>query len=104
MQDQVLRPHVQQQRRHPSSLLNHSWILLDEMGLADSFIMGVLRGWRLLQAASLNNDEKRDIPATTHNRIDYDSISHALQTLWDDQFMGQRHNQSGPARFMHVQK
>ena len=33
---------------------------LDEMGLADSFIMGVLRGWRLLQAASLNNDEKRD--------------------------------------------
>ena len=30
---------------------------IDEMSVADSFIMGVLRGWRLLQAAGLSAEE-----------------------------------------------
>ena len=70
---------------------------LDEMGIADSFIMGVLRGWRLLQAAGLTHEEKRDILSTTQNRMDYDSISRALQVLWDDQLLGRReqHQQHG---------
>ena len=42
---------------------------IDELSMADSFIMGVLRGWRLLQAA-------------------------ALQNLWDDQLLGQRYPHS----------
>ena len=33
--------------------------VMDEMTLADSFILEVLRGWRLLQAAGVTPDEKR---------------------------------------------
>ena len=34
---------------------------VDEMSVDDAFIMSVLRGWRLLQAAGLSAEEKRDI-------------------------------------------
>ena len=62
-----------------------------EMALADSFIMQVLRGWRLLQAASLSPEETRDILSTTQNRMSFEAISEALQTLWDEQLLGQRY-------------
>ena len=64
--------------------------IIDDISLADSFIMGVLRGWRLIQAASLTSEEKRDILSTTQNFMDYNSISRALQMLWDDQLLGHR--------------
>ena len=67
---------------------------IDEMSIADSFIMGVLRGWRLLQAAGLNSEEKRDILGSTKNSLDYEVISSALQTLWDEQLLGHRSFQS----------
>ena len=67
---------------------------LDELTLADSFILDVLRGWRLLQAAGLSHEEKRDILSTTKNSLDYSVISSALQGLWDDQLLGQRHQGS----------
>ena len=51
----------------------------------DTFILDVLRGWRLLVAASLSSDEWRDVLATTNNKLDYLSVSDALQTLWDEQ-------------------
>ena len=54
----------------------------------DSFILDVLRGWRLLVAASLSPDEWRDVLATTGNKLDYLSVSAALQTLWDEQLSG----------------
>ena len=67
------------------------------MSLADSFILGVLRGWRLLQAASLNHEEKRDILTATSNSLDYHAVARALQTLWDDQMFiprkGNHHSQ-----------
>ena len=63
---------------------------IDEMSVADSFIMGVLRGWRLLQATELTAEEKRDILSTTHNSLEYDTIAQALQGLWDEQLLGQR--------------
>ena len=53
--------------------------------------MDVLRGWRLLQAAGLNAEEKRDILSTTKNSLDYTVISAALQSLWDDQLLGRGH-------------
>ena len=59
-----------------------------ELSSMDSFILDVLRGWRLLVAASLSPDEWRDVLATTGNKLDYLSISNALQTLWDDQLGG----------------
>ena len=71
------------------------------LSMTDSFIMGVLRGWRLLQAAGLNHEEKRDILATSQNRMDYDSISRALMTLWDDQLLGRQQAQHG---HLHVQE
>lgn len=55
------------------------------LGPLDSFILEVLRGWRLLVAAALSQDEWRDVLAATGNRLDYLSISSALQTLWDEQ-------------------
>ena len=61
---------------------------LDEMSVADSFIMDVLRGWRLLQAAGLSAEEKRDILSSTKNSLDHSVISSALQSLWDDQLLG----------------
>ncbi|CAE7227902.1 GIP [Symbiodinium sp. CCMP2456] len=63
---------------------------IDEMSMTDSFILGVLRGWRLLQAAGLSAEEKRDILSTTKNSLDYEVVSAALQSLWDDQLLGHR--------------
>ena len=67
---------------------------IDELSMADSFIMGVLRGWRLLQAAGLSAEEKRDILSTTKNSLDYEVVAAALQNLWDDQLLGQRYPHS----------
>ena len=39
---------------------------VSEVSLADSFIMSVLRGWRLLKVASLTPEGTRDIVSTTH--------------------------------------
>ena len=64
---------------------------IDEMSIADSFIMGVLRGWRLLQAAGLTPEEKRDILSSTRNSLDYEVIAQALQGLWDEQLLGHRY-------------
>ena len=50
---------------------------VSEVSLADSFIMGVLRGWRLLKAASLTPEETRDILSTTQNKLDFEAISQA---------------------------
>ncbi|CAE7771249.1 unnamed protein product [Symbiodinium sp. CCMP2592] len=63
---------------------------IDEMSMADSFILGVLRGWRLLQAAGLSAEEKRDILSSTKNSLDYEVVAAALQSLWDDQLLGHR--------------
>ena len=60
----------------------------------DSFILDVLRGWRLLNAASLSQDEWRDVLSTTNNKLDYDTISDALQTLWDEQLATRGHGDS----------
>ena len=68
---------------------------MDELSAADSFILEVLRGWRLLQAAGLNAEEKRDILSTTKNSLDFAVISAALQSLWDDQLLGHRSSSSG---------
>ena len=64
---------------------------ITELALADSFIMQVLRGWRLLQAASLSPEETRDILSTTQNKMSFEAISQALQTLWDEQLLGHRY-------------
>ena len=63
-----------------------------ELSFTDSFIMGVLRGWRLLQAACLSAEETRDILSTTQNSLDFSAISKALQSLWDEQLLGYRGN------------
>ena len=63
---------------------------VDELSLADSFIMGVLRGWRLLQAAGLTAEEKRDILSTTKNSLEYEVVAASLQNLWDEQLLGHR--------------
>ncbi|CAE7533658.1 nosip, partial [Symbiodinium necroappetens] len=68
---------------------------IDELTIADSFIMGVLRGWRLLQAAGLTPEEKRDILSTSRNSLDYEVIAQALQGLWDEQLLGNRHGGPG---------
>ena len=65
------------------------------LSVMDTFILDVLRGWRLLVAASLNPDEWRDVLATTGNKLDYLNISNALQTLWDDQLGGNGRWHSG---------
>ncbi|CAE7500506.1 unnamed protein product [Symbiodinium microadriaticum] len=83
-----------------------------EMSVTDSFIMGVLRGWRLLQASGLSAEEKRDILSATKNSLDYEVVSAALQNLWDDQLLGHRapqhsmhanmmESQSDPSSFHH---
>ena len=71
------------------------------MSVADSFIMDVLRGWRLLQAAGLNAEEKRDTLSTTKNSLDYTVISAALQSLWNDQLLGRGHLGSSTAYVAH---
>ena len=64
---------------------------VDELSLADSFVLGVLRGFSLLQAAGLNADEKRDILSATKGSLEFETITRALQTLWDEQFLGRSH-------------
>jgi hypothetical protein len=56
------------------------------LGPLDSFILEVLRGWRLLVAASPSNEEWRDVLAATGNKLDYISISNSLRHA----MMGQR--------------
>ena len=58
--------------------------------MPDNFILEVLRGWRLLQAASLSQEERRDVLSATSNKLDYLSVSDALQILWDEQLSGTR--------------
>ena len=58
--------------------------------LTDNFILDVLRGWRLLQAASLTLEERRDVLSSTGNRLDFESVSQALQIMWDEQLAGVR--------------
>jgi hypothetical protein len=65
------------------------------MTTADSFVLDVLRGWRL-QAASLNREEWRDILSATNSMLDFDSISNALQVLWDEQLMQPRSSHHQP--------
>ena len=60
---------------------------ITEFSLADSFVLGVLRGFRLLQAAGLNAEEKRDILASTKGSLEFEVVTRALQTLWDEQFL-----------------
>ena len=74
---------------------------IDELAIADSFVMGVLRGWRLLQAAGLTAEEKRDILSTTKNSLDYENISSALQSLWDDQLLSHRYQRGGADFYAH---
>ncbi|CAE7238727.1 unnamed protein product [Symbiodinium sp. CCMP2592] len=62
----------------------------------DSFILDVLRGWRLLQAASLSLEERRDVLSSTANRLDFESVSNALQILWDEQLSGARRQSNNP--------
>ena len=50
----------------------------------DSFILDILRGWRLLVAAGLTDSERRDILASTQNRTDFQSVADALRSLYDD--------------------
>ena len=66
---------------------------ITEFSLADSFVLGVLRGFRLLQAAGLNAEEKRDILASTKGSLEFEVVTRALQTLWDEQFL-ERHPSS----------
>ena len=69
---------------------------------ADSFVLDVLRGWRLLQAASLSKNEWRDILSSTGNKLDFESVSIALQVLWDEQLMQPRsmnHQASGSSSY-----
>ena len=64
---------------------------IDEFSLADSFVLGVLRGFRLLQSAGLSAEDKRDILASTKGSLEFSSITQALQTLWDEQFLSRGH-------------
>ena len=72
---------------------------IDELSVADSFIMSVLRGWRLLQAAGLTPEEVRDILSSTRNSLDYETVAQALQGLWDEQLLGQRYRPQGHHAF-----
>ena len=69
----------------------------------DSFILDVLRGWRLLQAASLSLEERRDVLSSTANRLDFESVSNALQVLWDEQLSGARRQNPGTHPHGHPQ-
>ena len=44
-------------------------------------MMQVLQGWRLLAAASLTQEQWRDILAKTGNKLEYEKIADALTTL-----------------------
>ena len=86
------RPPSRASGRHDASEPEASVVALDEMSVADSFIMNVLRGYRLLQAAGLSAEEKRDILAISKNSLDSEVIASALQSLWDEQLLGQRYS------------
>ena len=64
---------------------------INELTFAGSFVLGVLRGFRILQAAGLTPDERRVILSSTRGSLEFEEITKALQTLWDEQFAGQRH-------------
>ena len=60
--------------------------------------------WAFFEAGAFfkrraSHEEKRDILGATKNSLDYEVISAALQTLWDDQLLTVRH-QPGGAHFM----
>ena len=61
---------------------------IDEPTMADSFIMNVLRGWRLLQAAGLTAEEQRAILSTTRNSLDHEVVSQALKDFGMINFLG----------------
>ena len=91
------------QRRRLENQLHRDPVTVDEedeLNVMDSFIINVLRGWRLLVAASLGPEEWRDILSATNGRLDYDSISDALQTLWDEQLTATRFLHSLDITFM----
>ena len=67
---------------------------LSELSFADSFVLGVLRGFRLLQAAGLSAEERRDILSATRGSLEFEHVNKALQTLWDEQFTGARTSSS----------
>ena len=74
----------------------------DVLSPMDSFILDVMRGWRLLVAACLSSDEWRDVLASTGNKLDYQSIADALQVLWDEQLgSGKSPAMSSPSSFHH---
>ncbi|CAK9050728.1 unnamed protein product [Durusdinium trenchii] len=61
------------------------WLAMSSTSLAlqtDSFVLGVLRGFRLLQAAGLSADGRRDILSATHGSLDFDEVSRAWSS-WD---------------------
>ena len=72
----LLAPHLAIDLLRPLSIrlqdLNQKWEspkspkMFRKFFLADSFIMSVLRGWRLLKVASLTPEGTRDIVSTTH--------------------------------------
>ena len=57
----------------PGSPTQHGSPIPGVLGPLDSFILEVLRGWRLLVAASLSNEEWRDVLATTGIKLDWAS-------------------------------
>ena len=65
-----------------------------EFSLADSFALNVLRGFRLLQSAGLTSEEKRDILSATKGDLDFSVVVAAIQTLWDEQFLGKHPNRN----------
>ena len=71
--------HGEPARRAPSvisaGIQAPSTMGVSELSVTDSFIMGVLRGWRLLQAACLNPEETRDILSATQNSLDFEAIT-----------------------------
>lgn len=66
------------------------------LSMSDSFILEQLRGWRLLTSASLNPEEWRDVLGTTQGKLDYQSVSDALQMLYDEQMTGASRHQGVP--------
>ena len=68
------------------------------LSLTDSFVLGVLRGFRLLKAACLSPEDMRDIIGTTKGSLEFSVVTKALQTLWDDQLLG-RSSAASQGRF-----
>ena len=57
---------------------------IKEMNELDSFILDTLRGWRLVAAANLHPDEKRDVLTATQTKMEYQIVADALVTLYDE--------------------